>query len=136
MTILVSITGNNAKVLLEDPYLNLNATTTTIVQRVFIFVFYNDQELDGRFVSSLILSAAQFTGPFYNQNPLTFVSNVLPTNFVKQRDVQQITFTGKVSRNVAQTALTDYWQNPIRQGLTNANVLIIQFQQFLVYSAK
>ena len=120
--------------MLEDPYLGLNATTTTLVQRVF--VFYNDQELDGRFVSSLILSAAQFTGPFYNQIPLTYVSNVLPVNYVKQRDVQQITFTGKVSRAVAQTALQDYWQNPIRQGLINANVLIIQFQQYLVYSAK
>jgi hypothetical protein len=68
--------------------------------------------------------------------PLTFVSNQIPINVVKQRDVQQITFTGKISQTLAQSALIDYWQNPIRQGLINANVFIIQLQQYLVYSIK
>jgi hypothetical protein len=67
---------------------------------------------------------------------LTYISNLIPINVVKQRDIQQITFTGKVSQTLAQSALTDYWQNPVRQGLTNANVYIIQLQQFLVYSIK
>ena len=129
-----SITGTNARILLEDPYVNLTSTAT--IQRVFTFVFYNDQELDGRYLSSLILSPSQFTGPFFIQSPLTYISNVQPVNVVKQRDVQQITFTGKVSRTLAQSALIDYWQNPIRQGLTNANVLIIQLQQYLVYAIK
>jgi hypothetical protein len=122
------------KILLQDPYLNL--TSLTNIQRVYAFVFYNDQELDGRYLSSLILSPSEFIGPYYLQIPLTFISNSIPINVVKQRDVQQITFTGKVSQTLAQSALIDYWQNPVRQGLINANVYIIQLQQFLVYSIK
>lgn len=57
-------------------------------------------------------------------------------NLVKQRDVQQISFTGKVTQTLSQTALIDYWQNPIRQGLINANVYIIQLQQYFVFSTK
>ncbi|CAF4296862.1 unnamed protein product, partial [Adineta steineri] len=38
------------------------------------------------------------------------------------------------SRTLAQTALIDYWQNPAKQGLTNANVYILQLQQYFVYS--
>ena len=129
-----SITGNSARVLLEDPHLNVSSSGT--IQRAFTFLFYNDQELDGRYLSSLILSPSQFIGPFFIQSPLTFVSNQIPVNTFKQRDVQQITFSGKLSRTLAQAALTDYWQNPIRLGLTNANVFIVQFQQYLVYSMK
>lgn len=120
------------KILLEDPYLNISSLTE--IQRVYAFLFYNDQEIDGRYLSSLILSPSQFSGPYYIQTPLTYVSNLIPANVVKQRDVQQITFTGKVSRTLVQTALIDYWQNPVRQGLTNANVYVIQLQQYLVYS--
>lgn len=122
------------KILFEDVYLNISSLIQ--VQRVFAFLFYNDQDLDGRFLSSLVLSPSQFTSPFDIQTPLTFISNVIPVNVVKQRDIQNITFTGKVSRTIAQTALVDYWQNPIRQGLTNAYVYIIQLQQYLVYSIK
>jgi hypothetical protein len=130
-----SITGNKVEILLQDPYLNISSLTD--IQRVYAFVFYNDEVLDGRYLSSLILSPSQFTvGPYFLQTPLTYVSNLVPINVVKQRDVQQITFTGKVSQTIALTALIDYWQNPIRQGLINANVYIIQLQQFLVYSIK
>ncbi|CAF1204774.1 unnamed protein product [Adineta ricciae] len=128
-----TIVGNTAKVLLEDPYLNASSLKT--IQRVYTFVFFNDQELDGRYLSSLSLSPGQFTSTFYSQTPLTFISNALPINVVKQRDVQQITFTGKISRTLAQTSLADYWQNPIRQGLVNSNVYILQLQQNFVYSA-
>lgn len=129
-----SITSNNVKILLQDSYLNISSLIT--IQRIYGFLFYNDQELDGRYLSSLNLSPSQFTGPYYTQTPLTYQSNLIPMNVVKQRDVQQITFTGKISRTLAQTALTDYWQNPVRQGLINANVYIIQVQQYFVYSVK
>lgn len=129
-----SITSNNVRILLQDPYLNI--TSLTDIQRVYAFLFYNDQELDGRYLSSLTLSPSEFIGPYYMQIPLTYVSNLVPINVVEQRDVQQITFTGKVSRTLAQSALVDYWQNPVRQGLMNANVIIIQLQQYLVYSLK
>ena len=99
-------------------------------------MFFNDQELDGRYLLSLNLSPGQFTSTYYSQTPLTFISNALPINVVKQRDVQRITFTGKISRTLAQTSLADYWQNPIRQGLVNSNVYILQLQQNFVYSAK
>ncbi|CAF2104402.1 unnamed protein product [Rotaria magnacalcarata] len=128
-----SMTSNNVKVLLQDSYLNITSLKT--IQRVYAFLFYNDQDLDGRYLSSLVLPQSQFNSPFYIQSPLTYISNLIPINVVKQRDVQQITFTGKVSRTLALTALINYWQNPIRQGLTNANVYIIQLQQYLVYSA-
>jgi len=129
-----SIISNNVRILLQDPYLNI--TSLTDIQRVYAFLFYNDQELDGRYLSSLTLSPSEFIGPYYMQIPLTYVSNLVPINVVEQRDVQQITFTGKVSRTLAQSALVDYWQNPVRQGLMNANVIIIQLQQYLVYSLK
>ncbi len=122
------------KILLQDPYLNISSLTN--IQRVYAFLFYNDQEIDGRYLSSLILSPTQFSGPYYIQTPLTYISNLVPSNVFKQRDVQQITFTGKVSQTLAQSALIDYWQNPVRQGLINANVYIIQVQQYLVYSIK
>lgn len=134
MNVLVSITGNNARVLLQDPYLNLTSSST--LPRVYVFVFNNEQELDGRYLSSLNLSPSQFLGNPSIQIPLTFISNFIPMNLVKQRDVQQITFTGKVSQTLAQSALIDYWQNPIRQGLINANVYVIQLQQYLVFSVK
>ena len=67
---------------------------------------------------------------------MTYISNLQPSNVVKQRDVQQITFTGRVSQTLAQAGLVDYWQNPLRQGLINANVFIVQFQQYLVYAIK
>ncbi|CAF1547561.1 unnamed protein product, partial [Adineta steineri] len=127
-----TITSNSVRVMLEDPYLNTSSLST--IERVYAFLFYNDQELDGRYLSALILSPTQFTGPYYSQIPLTFVSNIIPSNVVKQRDVQLITFTGKISRTLAQTALIDYWQNPAKQGLTNANVYILQLQQYFVYS--
>ena len=100
------------------------------------FLFYNDQILDGRYLSSLVLSPSQFISPFFIQTPLIYISNLMSTNVIKQRDIQQITFTGKVSRTILQAALINYWQNPVRQGLTNANVVIIQWQQYLVYSLK
>ncbi|UJR35334.1 hypothetical protein I4U23_028095, partial [Adineta vaga] len=128
-----SITSNNVKVLLEDTYLNTSSLAT--IQRIYAFLFYNDQELDGRYLSALILSPSQFAGPYYSQIPLTYISNIVPNNIVKQRDVQQITFTGKISRTLAQASLVDYWQNPIRQGLTNSNVYILQLQQYFVYSS-
>lgn len=84
----------------------------------------------------MVLSPSQFTSPFYVQMPLTYISNSIPINVVKQRDVQQISFTGKVSQSIVLTGLIDYWQNPIRQGLSNANVYIIQFKQYLVFSIK
>lgn len=114
----------------------MNISSLTILQRVFAFVFNDNQELDGRYLSSLNLSPSQFVGTSSIQIPLTFISNFVPINLIKQRDVQQISFTGKVSQTLAQTALIDYWQNPIRQGLINANVYIIQLQQYFVFSIK
>lgn len=108
----------------------------TTVQRVYVFVFYNDQLLDGRYLMSIILAPSQFVGPFFIQSPLTFISNLLSMGLVKQRDVQQIAFTGRVSRMIVQSGLTDYWQNPIRQGLTNALVTVIEFEQYFVYSIR
>jgi len=122
------------KILFEDLYLNL--TSKMSIHRVYSFIFYNNQQLDGRYFSALILSSGQFNRINSLQNPLNYISNQIPVDVIQQRDVQQITFTGKVSQTLAQSALIDYWQNPVRQGLINANVYIIQVQQYLVYSIK
>jgi hypothetical protein len=57
-------------------------------------------------------------------------------DMIKQRDIQQITFSGKLTRLSAERILKDYWQNPIKQGLTNVKITIIDLQEYLSYSSK
>jgi hypothetical protein len=116
---------------MEDLYFNL--TSKQIIRRIYSFLFANDQQLDGRYFPSLILSSGQFNSI---QNPLNYVSNQIPMNIIKQRDVQQITFSGKLTRLSAERILKDYWQNPIKQGLTNVQIIIIELQEYLSYSSK
>jgi len=127
-----SIISNNVKILLEDLYLNI--TSKQIIQRIYSFIFNNDQQLDGRYSSSsLILSSGQFNSL---QNPLNYISNQIPIDVIKQRDIQQITFSGKLTRLSAEKILKDYWQNPTKQGLTNVNIIIIQLEEYLIYLSK
>jgi hypothetical protein len=127
-----SIISNNVKILFEDLYLNI--TSKQSIQRVYSFIFNNDQQLDGRYSSSsLILSSGQFNSL---QNPLNYISNQIPIDVIKQRDIQQITFSGKLTRLSAEKILKDYWQNPTKQGLTNVNIIIIQLQEYLIYLSK
>jgi hypothetical protein len=122
------------KILFEDLYLNL--TSKMSIRRVYSFIFYNNQQLDGRYFSALILSSGQFNRINSLQNPLNYISNHIPVDVIQQRDVQQITFSGKLNRLTAERILKDYWQNPMKQGLTNVNILLIQLQEYLLYSSK
>ncbi|CAF1196215.1 unnamed protein product, partial [Didymodactylos carnosus] len=122
-----SVITNNVQILLEDPY--LNTSSNAIINRVYVFAFYNDQEFDGRLVSPLVIGKSQFNGPYILQTPLTYVSNQIPFYVIKQRDTQQITLTGKVGQSLSQAALIDYWQNPIRQGLNTTTVVILRRDQ-------
>jgi len=122
------------KILYEDLYINL--TSMKSIRRIYSFAFYNEQELDGRYLSSLVLSSGQFNRINYIQNPLNYISNQIPIDLIKQRDIQQITFSGKMSRLFVERILKDYWRNPVKQGLINANVRIIQLQEYLAYSSK
>ncbi len=106
------------------------------IRRVYSFIFYNNQQLDGRYFSALILSSGQFNRINSLQNPLNYISNHIPVDVIQQRDVQQITFSGKLNRLTAERILKDYWQNPMKQGLTNVNILLIQLQEYLLYSSK
>jgi hypothetical protein len=126
-----SIISTHVKIFMEDLYFNL--TSKQIIRRIYSFLFANDQQLDGRYFPSLILSSGQFNSI---QNPLNYVSNQIPMNIIKQRDVQQITFSGKLTRLSAERILKDYWQNPIKQGLTNVQIIIIELQEYLSYSSK
>jgi len=129
-----SIITNNVKILFEDLYLNI--TSNKFLRRIYLFLFNNDQQLDGRYFSSLILSSGLFQGINSLQNPLNYISNQIPINLIKQRDIQQITFSGKLTRLSTEKILKDYWQNPSKQGLTNVNIIIIQLQEFLIDSSK
>jgi hypothetical protein len=129
-----SIITNNVKILFEDLYLNI--TSNKFLRRIYLFIFNNDQQLDGRYFSSLILSSGLFQGINSLQNPLNYISNQIPINLIKQRDIQQITFSGKLTRLSIERILKDYWQNPSKQGLTNVNIIIIQLQEFLIDSSK
>jgi hypothetical protein len=122
------------KIFYEDLYVNL--TSMISIRRIYSFAFYNEQELDGRYLSSLVLSSGQFNRINYIQNPLNYISNQIPIDLIKQRDIQQITFLGKISRLSVERILKDYWQNPVKQGLINANVRIIRLQEYLAYSSK
>jgi hypothetical protein len=106
------------------------------IRRIYSFAFYNEQELDGRYLSSLVLSSGQFNRINYIQNPLNYISNQIPIDLIKQRDIQQITFLGKISRLSVERILKDYWQNPVKQGLINANIRSIRLQEYLAYSSK
>jgi hypothetical protein len=129
-----SIRSNHVNIFYEDLY--LNTTSMKSIRRIYLFIFSNEQQLDGRFLSSIILSSGQFNGINYIQNPLNYKSNQIPMNLIKQRDIQQITFHGKMSRLSAERLLEDYWQNPVKQGLTNVNIVIIKLQEYLIYSSK
>jgi hypothetical protein len=134
LSILDSITSDRVRILYEDFYLNI--TSLKSLRRIYIFVFSNEQELDGRYLSSLVLSPGQFIGINHLQNPLNCTSNQIPMNVVKQLDVQQITFAGQMSRLSAERILNDYWQNPVKQGLINAKIYLIESQEYLAYSMK
>ena len=134
MSFLDSITSDRVRILYEDFYLNI--TSLKSIRRIYIFVFSNEQELDGRYLSSLVLAPGQFIGINYLQNPLNYISNQIPIDVVKQLDVQQITFAGQMSRLSSERILKDYWQNPVKQGLINAKIHLIESQEYLAYAMK
>lgn len=129
-----SIISSNAQVLYGDLY--LNTTSMLTVRRIYVFVFSDDQELDGRYSPSIILTRERFDKLDYLESPLNEISNQMPANLVRLRDIQHIAFAGKLDRMVATTLLQDYWQNPMKQGLIDAQVSIIQFNELLAYSSK
>ncbi|CAF0904049.1 unnamed protein product, partial [Adineta ricciae] len=126
-----SIVANHVEILYEDLYRNL--TSKQSVRRVYSFVFHDDHELDGRYLSAVTLSVAQFS---HIQQPLNTISNQIPVDLINQRDIQHITFSGKISPSVAQRILQDYWQNSAKLGLANVKIFIIKLQEYLAYSSR
>ncbi|CAF3961528.1 unnamed protein product, partial [Adineta steineri] len=126
-----SILSNHIEIFYEDLY--LNTTSMKSIHRIYLFIFYNEQELDGRYLSSIMLSSGQFNSI---PKPLNYISNQIPTNLIQQRNIQQITFLGKINKLLAEKILKDYWQNPIKQGLINVKILILRVQEYLAYSSK
>ena len=106
------------------------------IRCLYAFVFYNEQLLDRRYASSLILSSRHFNGMKLIENLINYASNQFQPDLIKQRDIQQITFSGKMSHLSAARILKRYWQNPFEQGLTNVNVTIRQMQEYLVFTSK
>jgi hypothetical protein len=106
------------------------------VRRIYSFVFHDEDELDGRYSSSIVFAKGQFNKFDYLQSPLNDISNRMPSDLIEQREIQHITFSGKMNRLVAARLLQDYWQNPRKQGLTTAKVSVIQLQGYLAYSSK
>ena len=122
------------KILAEDLYLNLTSKQT--IRRVYSFVFSNEQLIDGRYFPSLILSSGQFHRTNSLQNPLHYISNQIPNNVVVQRDIQQIILSGKLTPFAAEHILQDYWENPLKQGLTNVQIKVIDLQEYLSNSSR
>lgn len=129
-----SIKSDDVKILSEDLY--LNKTSMKTIQRIHAFVFYHEQELDARYIPSLVLYSEQFNSVAYIKKPLYYISNQNLIDVIKQRDVQQITFSGKISKLSAEKLLKDYWQNPAKQGFININVIVIERQEYLSSSLK
>ncbi len=121
------------KILLEDFYVNL--TSQEPLRRVYSLIFANEEQLDGRYHSPLILSSGQFYRVEALQNPLSYSSNQIPSNVMKQRDIQKISFLGKMNQLSAKRILEDYWQNPSQQGLTDVTIRIVQLQEYLIHSS-
>jgi len=131
--ILDSIISNNVKIFFEDFY--LNTTSKQQIRRIYLSVLAHHQQLDVRYFPVLILSPTQFNQFNALQNPLSYISNRMLDHLTKQRDLQQITFSGKLSSVSAERILHDYWQNPIKQGLVNSMISIVQSQEYLTDSS-
>lgn len=129
-----SISANRVKILAENLYYNLTSKQT--IRRVYSFPFSNEQHIDGRYFPSLILTAGQFYRMNSLQNPLNYISNQFPSNVVEQRDIQQIIFSGKLTHYSAERILKDYWENPLKQGLINLQLKIIDVQEYLSNSSR
>ncbi|CAF4320832.1 unnamed protein product, partial [Adineta steineri] len=74
-----SILSNHIEIFYEDLYLNI--TSMKSIHRIYLFIFYNEQELDGRYLSSIMLSSGQFNSI---PKPLNYISNQIPTNLIQQ----------------------------------------------------
>ena len=122
------------KILAEDLYYNL--TSKQIIRRVYSFPFSNEQQIDGRYFPSLILTSGQFHRMNTLQNPLNYISNQFPNNVIEQRDIQRIIFSGKLTHYSAESILKDYWENPLKQGLANLQLKIIDVQEYLSNSSR
>lgn len=129
-----SISANQVKILAEDLY--HNRTSKQIIRRVYAFPFSDEQQIDGRFFPSLILTAGQFHRMNTLQNPLNYISNQFPSSIIEQRDIQQIVFSGKLTQYSAERILKDYWENPLKQGLANIQLKIIDIQEYLSNSSR
>ena len=129
-----SLAGNNVRFLHEERYVNV--TTTKPVYSAHLFVFHDENELDGRYSAPFPLASDQPIGMDEVQPLLSFVHNEIPIDVINERHLQQISLTGKISRMSAERMLKDYWQNPLKQGLTDARIHIVQLQEYLAYSMK
>jgi hypothetical protein len=106
------------------------------IYRVYVSIFNDDEELDGRYSPLIISLSNQSTATNDHQQPMYFTSNKLPNEFIRKDHIQHIKLTGKLTQRSAERLLTNHWQNSIAQGFIDIKVSIIDLQVYLSPSLK
>lgn len=76
------------------------------------------------------------TGVTDRQIPISFDSKKIPADLIKQRHLQQITFTGRLTERIAEELLQSYWQQRALDGSMDVSITILQMQDYLIPSMK
>ena len=118
----------------EDLYVNISSSET--VRRVYVALSNDDEELDGRYLARLFLSAEEQPESNGVQRPSSLRSNEVPEDLIDGRDMQQITLTGKMTRTAGERRLSDVWLNSMQQTFLPVKVSILYLQEYLIPSMK
>lgn len=102
----------STRIIYDDIY--VNPTTKEKIHRVYASVSENNDNIDGRL--------------------LPIASHSIPDSFIRERDIQTIRFTGKLSFGSAQRLLIDYWQNLLHPLSTTIQVSILNIQEYFAPS--
>ena len=125
---------SEVKILNEEVYFHKDSMKAA--HRVYVAIIHQNEQLDGRLLSSFSSLSEKMTGVNDRQIPFSFDSNKIPVDFIKQSHLQQITFTGKLTARIAEGLLQNYWRQIPLEGSIDVSITILQLQDYLIPSMK
>ena len=129
-----SMSNSEVKVLSEEVYFQRDSMKA--VHRIYVSISHQTEQLDGRLFPSFHSLSEKMTGVTDRQIPISFDSKKIPADLIKQRQLQQITFTGKLTERSAEDLLQSYWRQRALDGPMDVSVTILQLQDYLIPSMK